>query len=76
VTEGIERAVALARSAPGGKDVLLMGAQVVEQALRAKLLDQLFIRLVRLFSVAVSACWMRRTLGRSWRSSASWTRRA
>jgi dihydrofolate reductase len=46
VTEGIERAVELARGAAGDKDVDLMGAKVVQQALRAGLLDELIIHLV------------------------------
>jgi dihydrofolate reductase len=46
VTEGIERAVALARAAAASKDVALMGAQVVQQALRAGLLDELVMHLV------------------------------
>lgn len=46
VTEGIERAIELARSAAGNKDVDLMGAKVVQQALRAGLLDELIIHLV------------------------------
>jgi dihydrofolate reductase len=46
VTEGIERAVELARAAAGDKDVDLMGAKVVQQALRAGLLDELIIHLV------------------------------
>jgi dihydrofolate reductase len=48
VTEGIERAVELARAAAEGKDVDLMGATTVQQALRAGLLDELIIHLVPL----------------------------
>jgi dihydrofolate reductase len=47
VTEGgIERAVELARMAAGDKDVDLMGATTVQQALRAGVLDELIIHLV------------------------------
>jgi dihydrofolate reductase len=46
VTEGIERAVELARTAAAGKDVDLMGATTVQQALGAGLLDELIIHLV------------------------------
>jgi dihydrofolate reductase len=46
VTDGIGRAVEQARTAAGGKDVALMGATTVQQALRAGLLDELVINLV------------------------------
>ena len=46
VTDGIERAVEQARTAAGGKDVALMGATIVQQGLRAGLLDELIISLV------------------------------
>lgn len=46
VTEGIERAVAQARSAAAGKDVSLMGTKIVQQCLRSGLLDLLTIHLV------------------------------
>jgi dihydrofolate reductase len=46
VTEGIERAVEQARTAAAGRDVALMGASIVQQALRAGLLDELIINLV------------------------------
>jgi dihydrofolate reductase len=46
VTEGIERAVELASEAAGEKDVDLMGASTVRQALQAGLLDELIIHLV------------------------------
>jgi dihydrofolate reductase len=46
VTDGIERAVEQARTAAAGKDVALMGATVVQQGLRAGLLDELVISLV------------------------------
>jgi dihydrofolate reductase len=46
VTNGIEYAVAQARRAAGGKDVSLMGATIVQQCLRAGLLDELTISLV------------------------------
>jgi len=46
VTDGIERAVEKARAAAAGKDVSLMGASTVQQALRSGLLDLLTIHLV------------------------------
>jgi dihydrofolate reductase len=46
VTEGIERAIEQARTAAAGRDVALMGASIVQQALRAGLLDELIINLV------------------------------
>jgi dihydrofolate reductase len=46
VTEGVERAVELARSAADGKDVFLQGASIVQQCLRAGLIDELVISLV------------------------------
>lgn len=46
VTEGIERAVEQAGVAASGKDVALMGASIVQQCLRARLLDELTIDLV------------------------------
>jgi dihydrofolate reductase len=46
VTDGLEAAVELARTAAGGKDVQLGGgATVVQQALRAGLLDELNVHL-------------------------------
>jgi dihydrofolate reductase len=45
VRNGIEAAVAQARAAAGEKDVSLMGASVVQQALRVGLLDVLTIQL-------------------------------
>lgn len=46
VTDGVERAVELAKAAAGDKDVSLMGASVPQQALRAGLLDEIQIHLV------------------------------
>jgi len=46
ITGGIEEAVAQARGAAEGKDVSLMGATIVQQCLRAALLDELTISLV------------------------------
>jgi dihydrofolate reductase len=46
VTDGVEEAVAQARGAAEGKDVSLMGATIVQQCLRAGLLDELTISLV------------------------------
>jgi dihydrofolate reductase len=46
VTGGIEAAVALARQAAGDKDVAIAGgASTVDQALRAGLLDELYLHL-------------------------------
>jgi dihydrofolate reductase len=46
VTTGINRAVDQARAAAAGKDVVLMGASIVQQCLKAGLLDELIISLV------------------------------
>jgi dihydrofolate reductase len=46
VTDGIDRAVELARTAAAGRDVSLMGAQIVQQCLRGGLLDEITIHLV------------------------------
>jgi dihydrofolate reductase len=46
VTDGIEAAVERARAMAGTKNVHLMGASVVQQAIRAGLLDELIISLV------------------------------
>ena len=46
VTEGIERAVERAAEAAAGKDVFLQGASIVQQCLRAGLMDELVISLV------------------------------
>jgi dihydrofolate reductase len=46
ITSGIEEAVAQAGGAAEGKDVSLMGATIVQQCLRAGLLDELTISLV------------------------------
>lgn len=46
VTDGVEDAVVLARAAAAGKDVHLMGASVIRQAIGARLLDELVISLV------------------------------
>jgi dihydrofolate reductase len=46
VTDGVERAVGQARTAAAGKDVALIGAKIVQQCLRAGLLDELVISLV------------------------------
>jgi dihydrofolate reductase len=48
VTTGIEAAVEKARAAAAGKDVVLMGASIVRQCLRAGLLDELVISVVPL----------------------------
>jgi dihydrofolate reductase len=46
VTGGIESAIEQAREAAGGKDVVLMGADTVQQCLNAGLLDEIIIDLV------------------------------
>jgi dihydrofolate reductase len=46
VTEGVERAVEQAAEAAAGKDVFLQGASIVQQCLRAGLMDELVISLV------------------------------
>jgi dihydrofolate reductase len=46
VTDGIESAVAQARAAAAGKNVHLMGASIVQQSIRARLLDELIVSLV------------------------------
>lgn len=46
VTDGIEAAVKQARALADGKNVHLMGASVVQQSIRAGLLDELIISLV------------------------------
>ena len=46
VTGGIEAAVGQARAMADGKRVHLMGASVVQQSIRAGLLDELIISLV------------------------------
>ncbi len=46
VTDGIESAVEQARAVAGEKNVALMGAAPVQQAIRAGLLDQLVLHLV------------------------------
>jgi dihydrofolate reductase len=46
VTEGLERAIELAREAAGGRDVTIMGGDLTRQALSAGLLDELHLDLV------------------------------
>jgi len=46
VTDGVERAVEKARAAAVGRDVSVMGASIVQQCLRSRLLDLLTIHLV------------------------------
>jgi dihydrofolate reductase len=46
VTDGVEHAVEQATEAAAGKDVFLQGASLVQQALRAGLMDELIISLV------------------------------
>jgi len=46
VTDGVERAIGLAKEAAGDKDVSVMGGDVTKQALSAGLLDELHLDLV------------------------------
>lgn len=46
VTDGFDRAIQQATDAAAGKDVFLQGASLVQQALRAGLMDELIISLV------------------------------
>jgi dihydrofolate reductase len=46
VTDGIESAIDQAQRSAAGKDVVLMGASIVQQAMRAGLLDEIVINLV------------------------------
>ena len=48
VTDGVQSAVAQAKAAAGDKDVLLHGADITQQCLRAGLLDELVIHLTPL----------------------------
>jgi dihydrofolate reductase len=48
VTDGVTEAVDQAKSAAGGKDVFLQGASIVQQCVRAGLMDELTISLVPL----------------------------
>ncbi|THF85015.1 hypothetical protein E7T09_18400 [Deinococcus sp. KSM4-11] len=48
VTDGLHRALALARASAAGKDVMLMGADVSQQALKAGLVDELEIHVAPL----------------------------
>jgi dihydrofolate reductase len=49
VWAGVERAVDQARALAGGKDVVVMGASIVQQCLSAGILDELIINLVPIF---------------------------
>jgi dihydrofolate reductase len=46
VTDGIESCVAQAKAAAGGRDILLHGAAVAQECLRAGLLDELALQLI------------------------------
>jgi dihydrofolate reductase len=46
VTDGLHAAVAQAQAAADGRDVHLMGASIIQQAMRAGLLDELVLSLV------------------------------
>jgi dihydrofolate reductase len=48
VTEGVERAIALARQAAGDRNVAVSGTQIVQQALRAGLIDEIHIDLAHI----------------------------
>jgi dihydrofolate reductase len=45
-TDGVESAISRARAAADGKKVSVMGADLLQQAIRAGLLDELLIHLV------------------------------
>jgi dihydrofolate reductase len=57
VTDGIEAAVEQARAMASPKNVHLMGASVVQQAIRAGLLDELIISLVPKVLGQGFGCW-------------------
>jgi dihydrofolate reductase len=46
VNDGIESALRQARAAAGEKDIIVMGADVAQQALKAGLVDEMFLQLV------------------------------
>ncbi len=46
VTDGVERAVERAREVAGAKDIAVMAASIVQQCIRAGLLDEIHIDLV------------------------------
>jgi dihydrofolate reductase len=46
VTDGIESCVAQAKAAAGGRDILLHGAAVAQECLRARLLDEMQLQLM------------------------------
>ena len=46
VTNGIESALGQAREAAGGKDIIVMGAELAQQYLKAGLVDEIMIQLV------------------------------
>src|SRR5919109_2403553 len=48
VSEGIEDAVATARAATAGKEIVVFGANIAEQCLEARLLDEIVIHLAPL----------------------------
>lgn len=48
VTEGVERAVELARQAASGKEVAVSGTTIVQQCLRVGLIDEIYIDLAPL----------------------------
>jgi dihydrofolate reductase len=45
ITAGVETALQQAQTAAGGKDVTLMGADIAQQALRARLLDEINLQI-------------------------------
>ncbi|MFJ5827880.1 dihydrofolate reductase family protein [Streptomyces sp. NPDC093089] len=45
ITGGVESALQQARAAAGGKDVTIMGADIAQQALRARLLDEINLQI-------------------------------
>ncbi|MBM7789137.1 dihydrofolate reductase family protein [Tenggerimyces flavus] len=78
MTEGVEAAVEQAKAAAGDKDVVIMGgANVIDQCLAARLVDELRIHLsplvlgggTRLFEVAGRTTLVQRTVTESPRAT-------
>jgi dihydrofolate reductase len=75
VSDGIEAAVELARAVAGEKDVSLMGASTLQQALRAGCWTSWSCTWCRSCSAAACGCWAAASpRARGWRSSGCWTR--
>jgi dihydrofolate reductase len=65
VTDGLERALEQATAVAGGKDVGVGAASIVQQCIRAGLLDELHLDLVPVLLGAASACSTTSAPGRS-----------